>query len=86
MSETAFLIDVTLRYPANALGSDNPETTGVWRVLAVGATASEAIEKFLADMTLAYRVPEVVNAAVVADANSYDYFIVDSPLGGDSPA
>jgi hypothetical protein len=28
----------------------------------------------------------VVNAAVVADANSYDYFIVDSPLGGESPA
>lgn len=86
MNDTAFLIDVTLRYPANALGSDNPETTGVWRVLAVAPTLSEAVDDFVADMTLGEGIPELVDAVAVANADSYDYFIVDSPIGGESPA
>jgi len=84
MENTAFLTDVTLRYPANAMGTGNAESTVVYRVLAVGPTLSAAVDRFLADMTMPDGSPELVEVALVATADENDYFIVDSPLGGET--
>ncbi len=84
MENTAFLTDVTLRYPANAMGTGNAESTVVYRVLTVGPTLSAAVDRFLADMTMPDGSPELVEVALVATADENDYFIVDSPLGGET--
>lgn len=77
---TAYLIDVTLRYPADAMGTGNPETIDVNRILTVARSLTEAVDDYVSDMTLAPGVPELIGVDLAAAADEYDYMLVEGKM------